>query len=1133
MSLLVNIGPRFRSFSRSILAAIRGSGQSPQFENSSFDNPIARNGNSAVFAQNREGACRFEAPRNIQNSNVGASNKQTQLRRKQTRTIRFTLICLILANWLLVAPTTSVAQDDNNGERTVLELSKLDTFLKNKDGSLIQYFNITFDEFKDAYDAIRSQASRNAASDFSIRKVDVVVEARALSAAIEMELTVIPKTDATIDVPIGFDNGFFSDVDFNRNLVRKDKQYFVRFQGKADQPSTIKLKSRQSIQSRLGGKQILLKLPPSVFSKVVIHETEGDLAFSADQNSIAKTMSARFSGGTSFQFEGLKETAEISWSKKRSGEMSRPGKVDRDFTITAEVDNNRILYEAKFSLTSSDPLSQIHFNLPDSAANVQLKSETGTLASVESEKSGWQRYQVDIPQASQTLEEVEVSWSMDGQGNSQKLQGILFDGFELVEGQLVVRSVEPTSFVLSDRQGMADQSTVEPNRHYTYSIGTLGFSATVFSVFTSPKNQEWGNLNVRLGAESSTLELLLPTGVAPQNPGNVSVELNGWKLVSGQSNLEVDSLTRQVNISPVFFLKENQTRRILFSIDQNSFGETEFRFPRIKNFDVDGYRIRLSCTEDVNARIERSKNPSLNIESDFESEIVTFGKTFGLTSQAKGALALNLRLDPVLPFVEGKRDVRLKESRGRFIVESNCTIKSSREFDAIALIAASDALQVKLNREIVDIAGLAPGTPFVIDLDESENEVTIELSLDLGDLTGVEDFSQKLTEFLLPTIPGSSRAGTSLVEAQGRNFVKTQVDSTLNILTPSGTQVEPDSSWTPIRTGDFQADVTYEGKNAKAIQFRKTILSDEDVYVKKLWCHTSLNSDFRQDRVVIRFIPRRSVVRWQIPEGTKLVSCQLNGKSVGIGWESEQSFVETRFEEFSTEHLIEFNLRFFYSSGDNLLSLKLPKTNRLLWSQDMYWSLHLPDNQYVLNYSNGLSGAYVLDWTGFFLQPAPKLNIRQLERWIAADHSSGIDRQGNEYLFSTFGIGDERSVYIISKRNLVLVFGLFFITLGCAFVSLSFMRNSIILVAIAAGILIFGMWYPIWFVQLLQIEIFVGFLFGVGFILTRFATWISPAKDETRIETNVPSLVFAAPDSGMNQSAETRGQTPSEAEEIS
>ena len=123
----------------------------------------------------------------------------------------------------------------------------------------------------------------------------------------------------------------------------------------------------------------------------------------------------------------------------------------------------------------------------------------------------------------------------------------------------------------------------------------------------------------------------------------------------------------------------------------------------------------------------------------------------------------------------------------------------------------------------------------------------------------------------------------------------------------------------------------------------------------------------------------------------------------------------------------------------------------------------------------------------------------------------------NEYLFETFGSVDGETVYIISRRNLVFFFGLFFITLGCAFVSLSFLRRAFFLVILSAGVLILGIWYPLWFVQLLQIQIFIGFLICIGIVISRLTNWINPSHEETRIETNIPSIALAAPDSNMSR----------------
>ena len=210
-------------------------------------------------------------------------------------------------------------------------------------------------------------------------------------------------------------------------------------------------------------------------------------------------------------------------------------------------------------------------------------------------------------------------------------------------------------------------------------------------------------------------------------------------------------------------------------------------------------------------------------------------------------------------------------------------------------------------------------------------------------------------------------------------------------------------------------------------------------------------------------------------------------------------------------------MRYFALNERSRLRLQLPKTNRLLWSQSVLWSVQLPSNQFALNTSPNLSAIYSLAWTGFFLRPKPSISLSTLERESEAELTKLINGGENEYLFETFGSVDGETVYIISRRNLVFFFGLFFITLGCAFVSLSFLRRAFFLVILSAGVLILGIWYPLWFVQLLQIQIFIGFLICIGIVISRLTNWINPSHEETRIETNIPSIALAAPDSNMSR----------------
>lgn len=1021
----------------------------------------------------------------------------------------------------LGAGTGLAAQEDDATGRQRVELSELDTFLKNKDGTLIQYFNITFEEFERVYNALNARANAESSTPYSIRTANIVTRVRGQTADLAIELRVLTETDAEIEVPLEMDQAVFPLAE--SFLVRRDGKYFVRVQGQNEETVTVKLNAIQPIERVRGLKQLQLNLPSATFTTVQIHDLESDLVFSADQSSISRPVEPLFANGSAYEFAGLKDAAVISWSRRDQQGVGVVGTIESDLTVTATVEPERIRYEANFTIRSDEPISSLKIGLPKQTTEVDLEPATGMILSREPEDDVWKIHQIDFSRQDTVFEDISLKWTVAKSGSDLNLVGFEIFGFQFSQGTLTVRSEDEVSFVLANRFNLDDQERISPNRQYSYALATSIFSATAFTIVESAQSQKRVDLNLKLGSEGSTLELQLPADLMPDNPDAVTVALNGWTLKPGQENLTVDPLLRQVEVSPVFFLNDDPTRRMQFTLDSGQLGEREVRFPEIRNLGVDRFRYSISCTDDIRARFDRDKNPTLVLNSQFEREIIAAGKSLSVTSVGKDASRLRLTLEPVLPLVEGNQDLKLRESRGRFFLDSQATLRSSRAFDSLAAIFPASVGALTIDGVPFDLSAVPTGEPHLLKLANPVTSVVLESRFDLGTWSDDSDLDVELIEFMLPVSTGFNDPQQQLTEIQGRNYSKVSLRSSLSVATSSGIRVLPDQAWTARHSASGEPEKSFAAQEADTIRFSRTKLTDEDIHVEQVWCHTRLNNEFRQDRVVIRFVPKRSVVNWTVPEGTRLVNCRLDGKSLNVTRRSDETPIRTDFEDLQREHVIEFELRFFHSSFENRLHVRLPKTSRLLWCQSMYWSVHLPDSHYVLNYSNGLSANYVLDWNGFFLRPMPKRTVRDLERWVGTVRGSTIDLEGNDYLFSSFGMVDDRSVLMISKSNLVLIFGLAFITLGCAFVSLSFMRHAYLLVAIAAGILILGMWYPIWFVQLLQIEIFVAFLFGVGFVISRLTNWLSPTRDETRIETNVPSLVLAAPDSGIEQSAETRG----------
>lgn len=1041
---------------------------------------------------------------------------------KRNSSGRLIWIAVLLIIFCGLAGNDSISgQDpDDKTRNTLIELSKLDTFLKNRDGDLIQYFNITFEEFERVYNALNS-AKRDSVSDsYSIRSVKIINRVRDQSVQMEIEFKIHTRTDALVDIPIHLENTLFPPTADNANVVRHDDRYFFRLAGKKNVEQTIRLSGLQRTTRTRTGKQLVLDLPPATYSVVEIHDTMPNAVFSAPQETISQPITSVFSGGSAIEITGLKNRASITWRTRNKRGMEPAGRVEKDLSVTAMVTADEVRYSARFSVSGPEPFSSIRIGLPRNAQQVSLQSETGTLSESGQTSPAWKIYQLEFDRQSNRFPDLEISWTVPLNDRAASLVGFEILDFFHEGGQLTVQSDNGINFALSNRFNLGAPNTVVENRHYSFRISTPIFSARLFTLADAVATEIQGDAQIELSPDRLTMSLVLPSTGADDGPADLSIRLNGWSLRSGQPGIQLDNASGDARISPVFFLTENSNRKIELFRPINKLGELKLEFPRISNLTIDSWRITLSCTEELICRIDAGKNPQFDWRSGNESMVVSSAQRQVMTSPSSHLPILSIRLDPVRPFIDARRQLKLIEAQGRFEVHSRTEIHSSRDFASLVVNSPVAVETMRVDGKEYNIAGMIPSQGFRIDLPAPKRNIKIDLIHDVSGLVA-DSFQWKLTRFYLPTRSGTDESSDA-IQIQGVNYSPVVIESELIVTTPNGTHIVPDSDWNALATGSSPNHDLYRGGTLEHISFQYDVLPEDDVAVHKAWCQTSLNDSFRQDRIVIRFSPRRSLIQWQMPDGSQLVECYLDGLPLSLRNSDESSTLETGFSDFSREYVIEFYLRYFHAPQKNHLSLALPKTSRLTWCRQIYWHVRLPDNRYILNYSSGLTADYVLDWTGFFLRPQPRMTLKQLDRWIGTTEEIVPGESGNDYLFSTFGIGDQQSVLMISKRNLVLIFGLFFISLGCAFVSLSIMRNALTLVMIAAGILILGIWYPIWFIQLLQIELFVAFLFAVGIMVRGLLIWLLPMRDETRIETNVPSLVLAAPDSAVNASAETR-----------
>ena len=1042
---------------------------------------------------------------------------------------------------LLVVATVAIGQDDPKVQRSPeIRESILDTFFlkrEGEDGKYFQYFGITFEEFEEAYKIIKSKKSSTAPIGFAIRSASVVAKIRDKVATLDVEMAVSTTTTGSVLIPVGFSNAMIAAS--SQEIIRKNGSYFYLL--KSDKNLTnrkIAFSLKQNIGLTAGRKTLALEFPSATFRSIQIHELESEQVFSAPNASITSSIEPFFKGGSAIEIRNLPEASEVSWMSEKSRMTETSNVSVENVAVEAVVFSDKIAYQLEMDFVSEQASVGFRIGLPKGVSDVSIESEFGVIQKSESsEFEDWDVYAVLFLKSQTRISNLMIKWQSK---DIALLQGFQLFQIDVESATLNLSFDDQSEFEMTKSNELSSIRRNSLNR-LTAKIDDSDFSAELIQIRKADSLDSSVDYRIEFGRNSTQLSLKIPGSLITQAKETLRIGLQNWELLPSQIAFDAATVSNNEVSFEVAKLQASDTGLVVEFILRSPPEQIEnLLLPYVQDMPIGLRKFELVPGGFQEVVFDPNSNPSFNINSEGMAEVADLTISGWITSRSPVSLTcsdettrqIKLMVRPIELVNRVDQVMEIRDQHGSFFLTTDHQVRSNRAFQTLAIQVDSEIqpnFQLGGKGVASQIVNDGDERFYMIRLPDRVLSTRITCIAELDEIVDRDSFSLKVPSVFLP-LSTNAPPTMETTEINGRTFVKSVAVNSLSVTTAPNRNVLPDDNWQPSKVLEPSAEKTYRPiKTSDVVDFRKANISADDLSVERVWCLTSLNSDFRRDRIVVKFQPKSSVIDWQLPENTKLESCLLNGQDVSSFYSMDKNQVRVTFDNYNKKNVIEFRLRYFALNERSLLRLQLPKTNRLLWSQSVFWSVQLPSNQFALNTSPNLSAIYSLAWTGFFLRPKPSVSLSTLERESEAQLTKLVNGGENEYLFETFGSVDGETVYIISRRNLVFFFGLFFITLGCAFVSLSFLRRAFFLVILSAGVLILGIWYPLWFVQLLQIQIFIGFLICIGIVVSRLTNWINPSHEETRIETNIPSIALAAPDSNMSRTripAENESKTP-------
>jgi hypothetical protein len=288
-----------------------------------------------------------------------------------------------------------------------------------------------------------------------------------------------------------------------------------------------------------------------------------------------------------------------------------------------------------------------------------------------------------------------------------------------------------------------------------------------------------------------------------------------------------------------------------------------------------------------------------------------------------------------------------------------------------------------------------------------------------------------------------------------------------------GQQVEPDLA----EVDEFTRPTAVAG-NGMAFTWSKATSSTRwivqplrgaqatQVVCHKAWIQTWLAHDLRQERAVFRLTTAAEAVRVRLPGGVALpkVQAAINAQAA-TATPREPSIL--RIDIPAAARGRECVLEVWYSLpppvrrggllADELRPAALEEATP---PRRAYWQLVLPTDDHLLATPAELAAEMAWSPDNWFRSPAPLMDQRQLEDWIAGSRQDPLPAGANAYLFGAMSRSPRLQIFAASRRMILVVASGAALVLGLLLVFMPQLRGAPVLIAGAAVIGVLAWLYP-------------------------------------------------------------------------
>ena len=938
-----------------------------------------------------------------------------------------------------------------------------------------------------------------------------------------------------------------SEKDFFVAFDKEKDQFILWANVAAAKNYEFKLTGFRSIQSNSEKSTLKLRLPNSRTNKIKLNvPKEVEFVPVADNNSVFSNEKSQ-QEKSSVEIRAWKGQLDVSWRDKDDGLMEVKPSIFAKSNVVATIESQTNLsLNAEFNVNSfGAKLSSVNIKLPAGAELIpvdQLNYSIGLLSEEQIEGKKVQTVRVSLLRETANPEPI----SLQAELNTTPDEPIEFSGFEVLgavrqTGSLDIVASEEWSIIESNslhakRVTIPGRVREIGQKRTRYRIEKHPFELAI-RVAQTPSRIIIKPLHVAtISKRQIQLECRWTVSLEGPAPESLKFKKGSWVLdgsVTPSNYVDDANYDGQNNENLVIrlseFARSSRTEfelRAVFKRPLENDSVINFSLPASLQGISEPSRLIANSSQNIQLSIDESSLiglESFDPAAISETEALPAGAL--MFREKADADATDLRF--ISDYTVRNREIQLSGTATLIPKRNSLQVVSQFEGEIqfvpienllIRLpntLTQTSELQILVNGESVntslqDLAVPAPNQNTTLKMIQLSRPLIGELNVELSykvplQFNRLELRTESLNLFLPSLHMFESSLGLSPFSALQwiQNFPTVKLSDPLSVQTVTLKKHDSSAIFEIIANEedsnqeDRDGDKIYRianlnfGSNLALKITKPRFLNRQARMINRLYCQTVLARKKRFDYVAIKFVAADQI-ELQIPKDAELTSSYIDGRSVEPSSLSSESLLfklqpPVNPQEIAEEiHVVEVTYESnSQSTQNNYVQCQLPSVKGVGWAESIYWELLMPSDQHFISAQEGMVPALEMDWSKGLLQRRAAVDHSSLEIWF------GIPLQPmptadncNRYVFSSFGPVDQFSVFVLSRRELILISAAFAFLLGAVFVAFPLVRHPVNLILLTIALVILSLRLPDLAIVVFQV-LFIAIALGVVIFLVQ------------------------------------------------